>query len=395
MGFKHAVSVACGVSLVFGCLSVCAADTYPLVDSNTSAGWTFTNSLGTASTTNGTMVVFEGQLDASMNITSAWSNVAGAYLATVQLLVEVKLFDELPSSNEVADVQGAVAALKNGAGKPGLYFAWGVSNSVATWVPLMNTNGTQFSVYEGATNYVTFVFNYSAAPVSYQVFIGNYGDEWMRPSEPITSVSSKTDGIDSVSLLGAGVLQSVGSASGAPADLSSKLSMRVYFASNSVCADVYTVNEKGTSPIKIYAWINGDWVLVGTIDDVKGEFSNTYHVILSGLTPGQTYKFKVYDEVGHEYVESLVVESIAIGSAVVDLAMQTLNVTFSSVPDATYEVRVSGELGGTSWTAEEVSVNQGGSWGSPTNTFKAEATQTQIRIPKNRDRAFFRIYRLD
>lgn len=398
---KHAWAVACGIFFWVGSQGAWASDTYVLEDSNTSTEWTFTNTLGTASTTNGTMIVFEGQLDAGVNVTSAWSSAAGAYLATVQLLVEVKLFDELPTSNEVGNVQGAVAALRDGTGATtGSYYAWGLSNSVPAWVPLLSTNGTQFTVEEGATNYVTFVFAYptDSTPITYQVFIGNYGDDWMEPSESITSVISGTDGIESVSLLGSGVLQSVGSASGAPSALSSKLSMSVYYSSNNVCADVYTVSESGTGPIRIFAKINGVWVEVGRIDDVAGEFDNVYHVILSGLKPGETYQFMVYDEAGRVYTESLTVATIKIGSSVIDMEMQMLAVTFNSEPGAHYEVRVSSDVGAAAslWTVEDVDVYKDGSWsGSLTNSFMAGASETTIRIPKNRTRAFFRIYKKD
>jgi len=347
------------------------------------------------------MIVFEGQLDAGMTVTSAWNKTANAYIASVQLVVEVKLFDELPSSNEVGNVRGAVAALRTGTGSTtGLYYAWGITNNApATWVPLMTTNGTQFVVGEGSTNSITFVFRYSDSdPVTYQVFIGEAGGD-LQPSEAVKSVTTSMTGIESVSLLGSGVLQSVASASGTPGSLSSKLSMNVYYSSNSVCADINTVAESQQGTILIHAMINGKWVLVGKVDKTVGEFDNTYHVVLSGLTPGQTYQFKVYDEAGHIYEESLTVATINIASSFVDMEMQMLTVTFNSDVGHHYEVRVASDLGvaASLWTVEDVEVYKNGSWsGSLTNSFLAGTTETTIRIPKSsRDRAFFRIYRKD
>jgi hypothetical protein len=387
------------------CLGVKAQDAFNLTDIGTGDIRVFTNSMGTAST-NGTMVVFEGQLDSTFNVTSAFNEVSGLYLASLRLLTQIELFDELPTSNEVGDVQGAIAALRVApASSDGIYFAWGISNAVATWVPLMNTNGTQFAVRDGETNYVTFVFSYptDASPVTYQVFIGDVLDAEMTPSETLTSPTAETNGITSLSMLGVGGVQEVGSASGSPAPLSASVSLSVYYASNSVCADIYTVSERGTMPIKVYAWINGAWVLVGTVDNVFGEGDHKYHIILTGLTPGQSYQFRVIDEVGREYtlsqpyeVKAITVGDAAIESVVVaEMEMQMLTVTFNTEAGRRYQVKISENLAAPvgQWTVEDVYLDSVG--GFVTEFTAGVGTQTQIRIPVNKNKAFFRIYMLE
>jgi hypothetical protein len=384
------------------CVGVRAQDAFPLTDVGTGETRVFTNAMGVASM-DGTMIVFEGQLDSTFSVTSAYNEVSGLYLASVRLLTQIKLFDELPVSNEVGDVQGAIAALRDAPeASTGLYFAWGVSNAVLTWVPLMSTNGTQFAVNDGETNYVTFVFNYPTdeSPVTYQVFVGDIDATEMEPSETLTSSTSETNGITSLSLLGVGGVQEVGSASGSPSPLSASIGLSVYYASNNVCADIYTVGERGTMPIKLYAWIDGAWVLVGTVENVYGDGDHKYHIVLTGLTPGQSYQFRVIDEVGHEFTlsQSYEVKTITIGEAVVgtvaDLEMQMLTVTFNTEPGRTYQVKISPELAAPAgeWTVEDVYLD---SLGEFVSEFTATGSQTQVRIPINTYKAFFRIYMLE
>jgi hypothetical protein len=167
-----------------------------------------------------------------------------------------------------------------------------------------------------------------------------------------------------------------------------------------VCADIYTVGERGTMPIKLYAWIDGAWVLVGTVENVYGDGDHKYHIVLTGLTPGQSYQFRVIDEVGHEFTlsQSYEVKTITIGEAVVgtvaDLEMQMLTVTFNTEPGRTYQVKISPELAAPAgeWTVEDVYLD---SLGEFVSEFTATGSQTQVRIPINTYKAFFRIYMLE
>lgn len=114
--------------VLFFCLKAVAQSSFTLTNSNDASTQIFTNSLGTAVLTNG-LIVFEGRLDATMPVVAAVS--AGKLLASVQLLAQIKLFDELPSSNEVGAVQGAVAALRDQAvPTTGKVYARGSTNSV-------------------------------------------------------------------------------------------------------------------------------------------------------------------------------------------------------------------------------------------------------------------------
>ena len=386
-----------------------AQSSFVLTNSNTSAVVTFTNTTGTASVTNGTMIVFEGQLDADWIVEKALDTASGLTLASVQLLTQIKLFDELPASNEVGNVQGAVAALRNGTGSSvGTYYAWGVSNSVLTWMPLLSTNGTPFTVNDGETNYITFVFSYPSGGtgvVSNKIYIGESVDTVMEPSVWIVSGTTTTTGINSVSLLGVGVLEQVGSASGSAAPLSSAISLDVYYASNNVYAAVTTTGEQGTSPIKIYAWINGSWVEVGSfVPEGDGE-GHTYRVVLTGLVPGRSYLFMVKDEVGHEFLSSssLLVRTITVESSSIematDLQMRMLTVTFNTETAHRYQVKICADLTASAdqWTVEDVRQYREaeGAWGSFTNEFMAAGTKTQIQIPVNQERAFFKIFMLE
>ena len=157
---KHVSGWICSVVAVLCCLTAQAQSAYVLTDGNTSGDVTFTNSLGTAAL-DGTMIVFEGQLDADITV-DAVAGTNGYLLASLQLLTQIKLFDELPASNEVGTAQGAVAALRSAPeSTTGTFYVWGSTNTVSPvmeWVPLYQSNGvTPFAVTDGSTNYITFV----------------------------------------------------------------------------------------------------------------------------------------------------------------------------------------------------------------------------------------------
>lgn len=407
MRFSLAGSVLGALALLL-CHQV-SAETYVLTNTvNSSQSVTFTNTTGAAYSTNGTMVVFEGQLDADWSVPKSLDPTSGKYLASVQLLTQIKLYDELPASNDVGSVQGAVVALRDSAGSSnGTYYVWGVTNgNVLAWMPLLSTNGTAFTVVEGATNYITFVFSYPATadPVQYKVFIGAGDTGIMNPSVWITSPTTETSGITSVSLVGSGTLEQVAATSGSAVSLSSSISFDVYYASNTVFGVITTQSEQGTNPITVYAYINGQWVAVGSFTP-QGEGSHTYCFPLTGLVPGQSYKFKVVDEEGHEFysTDSQLVRTITIGDSYVsmaaDLQMRMMNVTFNTEKGKWYQVRVSSDLSASAdqWTVENVRhyKTSTGSFGSLTNEFSAgDGDQSVIQIPVNKDKAFFKIFQL-
>ena len=175
---KHVNEWIFVVSMVLCCSIARAQGTYVLTNETTSAEVIFTNSLGTA-TSDGTMIVFEGRLDSDIQVTATPGTTNNYDLAALRLLTQIKLFDELPVSNEVGAAQGAIAVLRDDTPQDattGKFYAWGDNpgdspDEGMTWVPLLTKDGgAPFSVADGSTNYITFVFNYTSN--RYQVFVG-------------------------------------------------------------------------------------------------------------------------------------------------------------------------------------------------------------------------------
>jgi hypothetical protein len=382
--------------LALFCDRIQAQGTFTLTNTvNPLSTQVFTNSLGTAVLTNG-MIVFEGQLDATNLAVAAGTDAYGQQLASVQLLVQVKLFDALPASNEVGNVQGALVALRDSpTSSNGTYFVRGSTNNVMTWIPLLQTNNSQFAVADGATNYVTFVFHYWGTSNTYQVFIGST-TALQAPSLPVTSLSSATSGITGVSLLGSGALQTYGTASGPPGPLSASIGFSVYATANGVLLVLDTVNEKGTGPIIVFAKINGEWVEVGRVLQAKGSGDNHYEIVASGgLAVGQSYLFKIQDEIGNEHVlnNEISVKAIKMDSIVFEPS--TLTVTFNTEIDRSYQVVVADSPDAAVWTAAVIYypiANQ--QWGYSDQPFTAAGTSTTVKIPINigeKPKRFFKV----
>jgi len=396
--FLHSV---CIVGLAIGCLQASAQDAFVLTNSIDSAeNATFTNSLGTASVTNG-MIVFEGQLDADIIVTTNYNATSGNMLASLQLLVQVKLFDDLPASNEVGIVQGAVAALRDGTGlTTGKYYVWGSTNTVAPvmeWVPLKgNTNGIQFAVDEDSTNYITFVFNYSADPVTYQVFVGPSSVTQVA-STPITTLTSDpTSQINGVSLLGTGALKTYASASGDIGPLSSSIGFSVYATANGMLLVLDPVNEQASSGnFTVYAWVNGAWVKVGEVA-ANGSGHYEFYADPGILQVGQSYTFKVVDELGnpHELAQAVEIKTIKMGS--ITMTPDYMTVTFNSEAGRLYQVISAESLTAETWTATTIYYPiAGGDFDYGSDPFTAATTTTTIRIPRNTTKGFFKIRKIN
>ena len=126
---KHVKGWICLAGALLCSLAVQAQSGYVLTNGVDSSVTTFTNTLGTAEL-DGTMIVFEGQLDADIEV-DAVAGTNGYELASLQLLTQIKLFDELPASNEVGTAQGAVAALRDAPeSTTGTFYVWGSTNTV-------------------------------------------------------------------------------------------------------------------------------------------------------------------------------------------------------------------------------------------------------------------------
>ena len=370
----------------------------------TSVTYTFTNSLGTATNSDG-MVVFEGELKSDLTVAKAQSESTGFDLASLQLLVQVKLFDELLSAGEIGTVQGAVAALKDvaPATTTGKYHAWGSTDgSTMGWVPLMRTNGTQFAVIDGATNFITFVFHYPpTGNVTYQVFIGDETDSVMEPSTAVTTLTTETGGITGVSLLGVGGLTQVAAASGGPRPLSTAVGFSVYSTASGFLMSIDTVSENGTNPIIVYALINGDWVEVGRVANPYGSGDHHYEIYAkagSGLVVGQAYKFKIRDEATHEFSfpEAITVKTVKM--EMLSFEADSFTVSFNSEANGAYQVIVasSPSAPAAEWAPEPVfyPTANGFSATASDQPFTTVGTLSQVKIMKNRDKAFFKIVKV-
>jgi hypothetical protein len=364
-----------GLAALF-CVRVHAQGTFLLTNTVDSSTQSFTNSLGTAVLTNG-MIVFEGQLDSTGTVAAA-SDGFGHQLASVQVWVQTKLFDELPASNEVGSVQGAVAALRNEpSSSNGTYYVWGSTNNMMTWIPLMQTNNTPFAVTQGATNYVTFVFNYWGTSNTYQVFIGETVN-LQAPSVPVNSLTAST-GINGLSLLGSGALKTFGTASGVPGPLSAAIGFSVYATAKGVLLIVDTIDEKGAGAITVYALINGVWTPVGS---VIPDGSNHYEFYASGaLVVGRSYSFRVQDELGHPFTLAGQIEVKAIKMESVMLEPETLTVTFNTEKMRSYRVVVAESPSSAVWTPSDVWYPTANGPVLSNTPFTANDTTTTVQIP--------------
>lgn len=386
---KHVSGWICSVVALLCCLTAQAQSAYVLTDGNTSGDVTFTNSLGTAEL-DGTMIVFEGQLDADITV-NATAGTNDYLLASLQLLTQIKLFDELPASNEVGTAQGAVAALRDAPeSTTGTFYVWGSTNTVMEWVPLYQSDGTTpFAVTDGSTNYITFVFNYTHD--RYQVFIGPTPTTQVA-SEAVTSLTMVGEnGIDGVSLLGVGGLEEFSTASGVVGPLSSTIGFSVYATADGILLILDPVNEQGSGWFTVFANIGGNWVEVGKVQaDGSGHYEFLAYPGL--LQVGQSYAFKVIDEIGnpHELADPVAIKSIKMESVVME--PDVMVVTFNTEAGKSYQVISAESLSAATWTASAIYFPvAGGNWGYGSEPFTAGGTSTTVRIPRNTEKAFFKI----
>ena len=389
---KHVRGWICFAGALLCSLAVQAQSGYVLTNGVDSSVTTFTNTLGTAEL-DGTMIVFEGQLDADIEV-DAVAGTNGYALASLQLLTQIKLFDELPASNEVGTAQGAVAALRDAPeSTTGTFYVWGSTNTVTPvmeWVPLYQSDGTTpFAVTDGSTNYITFVFNYTHN--RYQVFIG---------PTPTTQVASDTvasltmdgeNGIDGVSLLGVGGLEAFSSAAGVVGPLSSTIGFSVYATADGILFILDPVDEQGSGWFTVFANINGTWVEVGKVQaDGSGHYEFLAYPGL--LQVGQSYAFKVIDEIGnpHELTDPVAIKTIKMESVVME--PDVMVVTFNTEPGKSYQVVSAESLSAATWNATAVYFPiAGGERDYGSEPFTAAGTTTTVRIPRNTEKAFFKI----
>ena len=394
---KHVNEWIFVVSMVLCCSIARAQGTYVLTNETTSAEVIFTNSLGTA-TNEGTMIVFEGQLESNFEVDYARDTNSNYDLASLRLLTQIKLFDELPASNEVGTAQGAIAALRSAPeSTTGTLYAWADDPSDnpdkgMTWVQLLTKEGgNTFSLTDGSTNYITFVFNYTHD--RYQVFVGPQPNTQI-PSAAVASLNmGGKNGIDGVSLIGVGGLERVASASGSITPLSSSIGFSVYATANGILFILDPVNEQGAGWFTVYAKINGEWVEVGKIQsDGSGHYEFLAYPGL--LQVGQSYAFRVIDEIGDPHnLDSVAIKTIKMESVVME--PDVMVVTFNTEAGRSYQVISAESLTASDWTETVIHVPTYGGWGYGSGAFTAAGTTTTVKIPRNTQKAFFKIRKVD
>jgi hypothetical protein len=393
---KHVNEWIFVVSMVLCCSIARAQGAYVLTNETTSAEVIFTNSLGTA-TNEGTMIVFEGQLESNFKVDYARDTNSNYNLASLRLLTQIKLFDELPASNEVGTAQGAVAALRSAPeSTTGTLYAWGSTNTatpVMEWVPLLQKEGgNTFSLTDGSTNYITFVFNYTSN--RYQVFVGEEPTAQVASAAVSSPAMDGKGGINGVSLLGVGGLSGVASASGDVVPLlSSSVGFSVYATANGILFILDPVNEQGSGWFTVYAKINGEWVEVGKIQsDGSGHYEFLAYPGL--LQVGQSYAFRVIDEIGDPHnLDSVAIKTIKMESVVME--PDVMVVTFNTEAGKSYQVISAESLTSSEWTATVIHYPTDGGWGYGSGAFTAAGTTTTVKIPRNTQKAFFKIRKVD
>ncbi|MDA3926729.1 MAG: GEVED domain-containing protein [Kiritimatiellae bacterium] len=187
--------------------------------------------------------------------------------------------------------------------------------------------------------------------------------------------------------------------------LSTQIDLKVYEAGNGkVMIEIYTVNENGNNDIEIYAIMDGDWVMVAMVpsEQVEGTGSHLYTVEAAGLTPGQSYMFKIVDESGHTFYTDTAIEValMQLRALSTSLDPEYFTMKFNTEPSAEYVLKVSSSLAADAeWTTEYVQIvhplfpNGVSSFtqriqGAPEGT-------TTLRVPRNRDKAFFKIIKVE
>ncbi len=351
---------------------------------------------GTLVSTNGVLIVFEGQLTFDTNITAVVDG-SDRVLASTQLYVQMKLFDSLPSVESFTNAQAAVLGVfDNGSSTVGTLYALNGSGTSASWLQLTNA-AAPIAVSEGATNLITVVLRYPGTGFTsyeYTVALSSPDAPTQIVSQTLTSPLTTETGITGLSVVGEGGLVSVASTAGDPAPLSARVDFSIYQSADGLfLVDIYTVDENGSGNLEVYAWIDGEWVLIGTAVAV-GSGSNHYQFTVSGLTVGDSYLFKVVDEEGRAHLSNGEIEVKSLEMDAVQLTLETFVIEFNSEDGQSYSLLIASDVAAPaeSWTVEEVQVNGDQGWTQSMTTFQGSAGgRTQIRVPRNREKAFFRI----
>ena len=390
-----ALSASLVAALVSAQTTVDIPDTYDGAKSNT-----FTVVAGTIVSTNGVLVVFEGELTMTTNITAVVDNSNGKVLASTQLYVQMQLFEDLPDVTSFTNSQAAVLAVFDDSSSTDgtLYGLSDIGGGVIQWVQLTNdVTLVPIPVTISQTNLITIILRYpdggSYSDYEYTVSVSPLSD----PADQVTSLNlnspvSGHDGINGLSLMGEGSIASLSSVAGDPAPLSSRVDFSVYYSNGEFLVDIYTIDENGSGQLEVYAFIGGQWVRIGTADAV-GSGSNHYQLTVSGLQVGESYLFKVIDEEGRTHQSLGEIEVKNIQMQAVQLQLDTFIIQFNSEEGKSYKLLISSDVAApiNEWTVESVQVNGPEGWSASVSEFQGMGDFTQIRVARNRDKAFFKV----
>ncbi|MFO7938012.1 MAG: hypothetical protein R6V06_10475 [Kiritimatiellia bacterium] len=399
-------------ALMIGLFSVCGlyvlADTVDVPDTYGDTSNTFDVAEGTVVDTNGVLIVYEGELSLTTNIV-AETDSEGRLLASTQVNIEMTLFTELPEVDLFTNAQATVVGLLNESSTTdGTLYALADVDGTASWVQLTNSaTSTPMEIAANTTNLITVVMRYpneTYTDYEYTVAISEYDSQTNESGEQTVSqtLSSVIQdespyGINEISLVGEGAIASLSSTSGDPAPLSASVDFAVYQSTNGLfVVKLYTVDENGGGNLDVYAKIDDQWVLLGS---VPADGSNVYTLTVSGLTLGESYYFKVVDEEDrtHYSQDTITVKNIEMKAVSLDL--DTFTIKFNAEANRTYQVVISPDLSAplSEWEVEsvEVYIPATSSWSSPMTRFNGSSEgTTHIRVPRNAAKAFFKILML-
>lgn len=406
--FMNKLCVLITAVLFVGSMSGFAQTTVDIPDTyDSSVSNTFDVADGTVVSTNGVLIVFEGELSIDTNITAS-ADDSDRVLASTQMNVAMTLFDNLPDVNLFTNSQAAVLAVfDSGSTNNGTLYALSDLGSEIAWVQLTNNvTANPVAVTAGTTNLITVIMRYPGTGYTdfeYTVSISEYDSDQnkstsMATSQNLNSVTEpSTYEVTGLSLTGDGAVASMATESGDPAPLSARIDFSVYQNTNGTfLVDLYTVDENGKGNLDVYASINGEWVLIGSAVAV-GSGSNHYQVTVTGLTLGESYNFKVIDEEGrtHTSYGEIEVKNIEMQEAV-QLDLEYFSVKFDSESSRHYKLVVSSDISAPldEWAAVAVEAKNGEEWLNvcdTNNAFPGKGGTMQLRVYKNSDKAFFKI----
>ena len=391
--------------LVMGVLTGLAQTTVDIPDTyNSLVSNTFDVTDGTIVSNAGVLVIFEGELSIDTNVTASADNY-DRVLASTQIYIEMTLFNDLPDVNLFTNSQAAVLAVfDESSTTEGTLYALSDLGSEISWVQLTNNaTATPIAVTAGTTNLITVILRYPGTGYTdneYTVSISEYDSVNnesgpMIASQNLNSVTEPTTyEITGLSLMGEGAVSSMSNVSGDPELLSARVDFSVYQSTNGVfLVDLYTVDENGEGYLDVYAYIGGEWVLIGSVK-ANGDGSHNYQVYVTGIVLGESYRFKVVDEEGHTHLSYGEIEVKNIEMHAVQLDLETFSIQFNSDESRIYSLVMSSDISAPldQWTVETVQVKVDGVLGVEQTKFSGgPGGTTQISVPKNRNKAFFKI----